>query len=86
MPSATQQSIYVAGHLGMVGSAVVRRLQKEGGANINININIITRTRHELDLLDQASVTAFFQQTPIDQVYLAEYAVPPGLWVYWTNC
>jgi len=58
-------SIFVAGHQGMVGSAIVRRLQTLGYTNI------ITRTRVELDLLDQAAVHAFFQQTPIDQVYLA---------------
>ena len=65
MPSTLQKSIFVAGHRGMVGSAIVRRLQNAG------HNNIITRTRDELDLLDQASVHAFFQKTPIDEVYLA---------------
>ena len=65
MSNNSKQSIFVAGHRGMVGAAIVRRLRKEGGANI------ITRARHELDLLDQAAVSAFFQHTPIDQVYLA---------------
>lgn len=65
MPENTQKTIYVAGHRGMVGAAIVRRLQNAG------HTNIITRTRDELDLLDQAAVNAFFQQTPIDEVYLA---------------
>jgi GDP-L-fucose synthase len=49
-------SIYVAGHRGMVGSAVARRLQK-GGFN-----KILTRTRRELDLLDRPAVRAFFEK------------------------
>ena len=59
------QPIFVAGHQGMVGSAIVRRLVSLG------HTRIITRTRAALDLLDQAAVCAFFQETPIDQVYLA---------------
>lgn len=47
--------IYVAGHRGMAGSAVVRRLQKAGFANI------LVRTRSEVDLLDRAAVRAFFE-------------------------
>ncbi|MGA7391452.1 MAG: GDP-L-fucose synthase [Terrimicrobiaceae bacterium] len=47
-------SIYVAGHRGMVGSAVVRRLQRSGFSNI------LTRPRAELDLLDRGAVRAFF--------------------------
>ena len=47
--------IYVAGHSGMVGSALVRRLQKEGYTNI------ITRTSAELDLRSQQAVAAFFE-------------------------
>ena len=47
-------SIYVAGHRGMVGSAVVRRLQRSGFSNI------LTRPRAELDLLDRSAVRAFF--------------------------
>ncbi len=46
--------IFVAGHAGLVGSAVVRRLQAEGFTNL------ITATRHELDLRDQAAVNAYF--------------------------
>jgi GDP-L-fucose synthase len=57
--------IYVAGHRGLVGSAIVRALEKR-----DYN-NIITRTRAELDLTDQAQVRAFFQSEKIDEVYLA---------------
>ena len=59
------QTIFVAGHRGMVGSAIVRHLQKLGYRNI------LTASREELDLLDQAQVQAYFQQHAIDQVYLA---------------
>ena len=48
--------IYVAGHRGLVGSALVRRLEKDGFTNI------ITRTHGELDLTRQADVEAFFAQ------------------------
>jgi GDP-L-fucose synthase len=47
--------IYVAGHRGLVGAATVRRLQKAGYKNL------ILRTRHELDLMDQATVRKFFK-------------------------
>lgn len=57
--------IYVAGHRGMVGSAVVRQLQARGGCAI------ITRTHAELDLTNQAAVSQFFATEQIDQVYLA---------------
>ncbi|MDN3517825.1 GDP-L-fucose synthase [Aquisalimonas lutea] len=57
--------IFVAGHRGMVGRAIVRRLEALGYTDI------ITRTRDELDLLDQQAVNAFFQSERIDQVYLA---------------
>lgn len=57
--------IYVAGHRGMVGSALMRRLRAES------EIEIITRTRQELDLTDQAAVRGFFATEQIDQVYLA---------------
>ncbi len=60
-----EQAIFVLGHRGMVGSAIVRHLQALG------YMNIVTRRRDELNLLDQAAVQAFFQQQPIDQVYLA---------------
>jgi len=50
------ETIYVAGHRGMVGSAVVRKLQAEGFTNI------LTRTRSELDLLDRQAVRAFYEK------------------------
>lgn len=61
----TSASIYVAGHRGMVGSAVVRRLQTLGYTNI------ITATHAELDLTNQAAVADFFASRKIDQVVLA---------------
>ncbi|HEV3423964.1 MAG TPA: GDP-L-fucose synthase [Paraburkholderia sp.] len=57
--------IFVAGHRGMVGSALVRRLQADGYSNI------LTRTHHELDLLDQAAVQRFFASQRVDVVLLA---------------
>jgi GDP-L-fucose synthase len=57
--------IFVAGHRGMVGSAIVRKLQAHGYSNI------VTRSRSELDLVQQADVRAFFGKERIDQVYLA---------------
>ena len=59
------QKIYVAGHRGMVGSAIVRNLQAKGFNNI------VTRTHSELDLTNQAAVQAFFEAEKPDQVYLA---------------
>ena len=58
-------NIFVAGHRGMVGSAIVRVLSSN-----NAN-NIITATRSNLDLLSQESVNNFFEQNDIDQVYIA---------------
>jgi GDP-L-fucose synthase len=57
--------IFVAGHNGMVGSAIVRQLQARS------NIEIITRTRTELNLLSQIDVQDFFRSKNIDEVYLA---------------
>ncbi|MGY6122488.1 GDP-L-fucose synthase family protein (plasmid) [Paraburkholderia strydomiana] len=57
--------IFVAGHRGMVGSALVRRLAAAGYTNV------ITRSRVELDLTDQAAVNSFFQAEKIDVVLLA---------------
>jgi len=66
MSSNTDQpKIYVAGHSGMVGSAIVRILEKMG------NTRFVTRTHAELDLTDQAEVRDFFEQEKPDQVYLA---------------
>lgn len=56
--------IYVAGHRGLVGSAIVRRLQKGGYTNI------IGRTHQELDLTDQAAVRTFFAEERPDYVFL----------------
>ena len=61
----TQARIYVAGHRGMVGSAIVRALHQRG------QTEIITRTRAELDLTDQIAVRDFFQAEKPDQVYMA---------------
>ncbi|WP_064791782.1 GDP-L-fucose synthase [Shewanella woodyi] len=58
-------NIYVAGHGGMVGSAIIRQLRANGYDNI------ITRTRGELDLTNQHAVIEFFQSEKIDQVYVA---------------
>lgn len=65
MSKDLNQKIYVAGHRGMVGSAIVRNLQAKGYTNI------VTRTHAEMDLTDQTAVKAFFEQEKPDQVYLA---------------
>lgn len=65
MSADLQQKIYVAGHRGMVGSAIVRNLRAQGFDNI------VTRTHVELDLCNQADVKAFFEQEKPAQVYLA---------------
>jgi len=57
--------IYLAGHRGMVGSAIVRKLQAHGFNNI------VVRTHAELDLTNQEAVNAFFKQERPEQVYLA---------------
>lgn len=57
--------IYIAGHRGMVGSAIKRRLEREGYDNI------VVRTSKELDLRDQAGVKAFFESEKPDYVFLA---------------
>ncbi|NNM95337.1 MAG: GDP-L-fucose synthase [Bacteroidia bacterium] len=58
-------SIYVAGHRGMVGSAIMRKLQEKGYDNI------ITRTSSELDLRNQQDVFTFFRENKPDYVFLA---------------
>ena len=63
----TTPKIYVAGHRGMVGSAIIRQLLA-GGHDPK---SIVTRTHAELDLTDQAAVRAFFRAEKPDQVYLA---------------
>ena len=61
----SQPKIYIAGHRGMVGSAIMRNLQAQGYQNI------VTRTHAELDLTNQAAAADFFQKEKPDQVYLA---------------
>lgn len=66
MTDATKKTrIFVAGHRGMVGSAIVRRLEQEP------SVEIITRRRDNLDLTNQADVRHFFAEMQVDQVYLA---------------
>ena len=60
-----QSKIFVAGHRGMVGSAIVRKLKKNGHANL------VLRTSSELDLRDQKVVVDFFQQEKPEYVFLA---------------
>ena len=57
--------VYVAGHMGMVGSAIVRRLSKENG------LEILTRSRKELDLFNQRSVIDFLKSERPDYVFIA---------------
>ncbi|NNL77462.1 MAG: NAD-dependent epimerase/dehydratase family protein, partial [Desulfobacterales bacterium] len=65
--------IYVSGHRGLVGSALMRRLKAEGYANI------ITRTHTELDLIRQDRVEIFFEKEKPDYVFLAAAKVG-GIW------
>lgn len=60
-----ESKIYVAGHQGMVGSAIVRRLERDGCTNL------VARTRQELDLRDQAGVEQFFAQEKPEYVFMA---------------
>jgi len=60
-----QDRIYVAGHRGLVGSAIVRRLQADGYDNL------LTRTSKELDLREQQAVRDFFAAEKPDYVILA---------------
>ncbi|MBY8203920.1 GDP-L-fucose synthase [Vibrio fluvialis] len=60
-----KKRIFVAGHKGMVGSAIVRQLENRA------DVEIVTRDRKELDLLDQKAVDQFFANEHIDEVYLA---------------
>ncbi|MDR1885041.1 MAG: GDP-L-fucose synthase [Synergistaceae bacterium] len=70
--------IYVAGHRGMVGSAILRKLASEGYGNI------VTRTHGELDLLDQGAVNAFFERERPEVVFLAAARVG-GIMANMTN-
>lgn len=77
-------NIFVAGHLGMVGSSIIKELSSKD------DINLITASRNELNLLDQKSVLNFFKKNKIDQVYLAAAKVGgihanneyPGQFIY----
>ena len=57
--------IFIAGHLGMVGSAIMRALENDGFRNL------VTRSRGELDLSDQKAVDSFFESEAIDAVFMA---------------
>lgn len=61
----TRQRIFVAGHRGMVGSAIVRQLEQRG------DVDLVVRHRDELNLLDSREVNDFFARENIGQVYLA---------------
>ena len=65
MDSASKPKIYVAGHRGMVGSAIVRRLRAGGYGEP------LVRTHHELDLLDQKAVYSFLEAETPDYIFLA---------------
>jgi GDP-L-fucose synthase len=65
MATANQPKIYVAGHRGMVGSAIINELKNQG------QTNIVVRTHTELDLTNQQLVRTFFETEKPDQVYLA---------------
>ncbi|EOW9225005.1 GDP-L-fucose synthase family protein [Vibrio cholerae] len=60
-----KKRVFVAGHQGMVGSAIVRQLASRQ------DVDMVTRSHSELDLLDQQAVNAFFASERIDEVYLA---------------
>ena len=55
--------IYIAGHRGMVGSAIIRKLESEGYSNL------VFKTSAELDLTNQAAVTDFFENEKPDYVF-----------------
>lgn len=65
MNQVIKKRVFVAGHRGMVGSAIVRQLQ------VRDDVELISRTSSELDLTNQAAVDAFFALENIDEVYLA---------------
>jgi GDP-L-fucose synthase len=68
-----KSKIFIAGHRGMVGAAIERRLESEGYGHL------VRRTRQELDLLDQTAVRAFFERERPEYVFLAAARVG-GIW------
>lgn len=62
---SNMKTVFVAGHRGMVGAAIVRELEKRN------DVQLITQTRTELDLINQQAVSDFFAANNIDEVYLA---------------
>ena len=62
----TKKRVLVAGHQGMVGSAIVRQFEQRN------DIELVVCTRNELDLVCQQAVADFFESAKIDEVYLAE--------------
>jgi GDP-L-fucose synthase len=84
MAQAKKKRVFVAGHNGMVGSAIVRRIEADG------NAEIVVRRSSELDLTNQAAVRDFFTAQRIDHVYLAAARVGgihandtyPGQFIY----
>ena len=61
----SKKKVFVAGHKGMVGSAILRQLKTRD------DVELVVRSRSELDLLNQSAVADFFNSNQIDQVYLA---------------
>ena len=68
----SHSKIYVAGHTGMVGSAICKELESQGYGNI------VVRTSSELDLADQALVNQFFAEEKPEYVFLAAARVEIG--------
>jgi len=64
-PQFMNKRVYIAGHNGMVGSALFRHLQD------HLNVDLVTRSHKDLDLINQAAVVDFFHDSQIDEVYLA---------------
>ncbi|WP_016605034.1 NAD-dependent epimerase/dehydratase family protein, partial [Yersinia pestis] len=60
-----KKRVFIAGHRGMVGSAIVRQLENRN------DIELIIRDRTELDLMSQSAVQKFFATEKIDEIYLA---------------